>query len=240
MALRQCSGRNGVTRLLTRFIVVLIIPMLLVVLLVRLQRPHDTDVLRLLINDACAAPCFIGIQPGITPVGEAVKILEAHEWVQHIEARYTDFGQSTNTFWGYVYWEWKPGIPLWTYSPAYNLGLHQSYLRILDGHVNEIAFSTSLPLGAAVLSLGTNGTYVLDRPDRYSSRPYPVIQHFYFSSVGIVLGSISLCPAVKPDWHQATVVKLWTPDYFDSFMQVTRAIGSPLTEARRVTRVGCR
>lgn len=231
---------TGVTRLFRRLVVALYIPIVVAVLLVQLQQSNDAEVLRLLINDGCTAPCFIGIQPGITPVGDAVKILEAHDWVQNIEARYTDFGQSTNTFWGYVYWEWKPDTPLWTHTPTFDLGLHQSYLRILDGHVNEIAFSTSLPLGATVLGLGVNGSYVLERPDRYSSRPHPVMQHFYYPEVGMVLGSISVCPALTPNWHEATVIKLWTTEYFDSFMQIARAIGPSLTEARQTAHIMCR
>src|SRR5690242_6920493 len=85
------------------------------ILLVRAQPHDDHDISSLLLNDTCPPPCFIGIQPGITSVNEAVKLLEMHKWVQNIESRYTDFGQSPNTFWGYVYWQWKPGSPLWTH-----------------------------------------------------------------------------------------------------------------------------
>ncbi len=210
------------------------------VLLVHFQPHDDREISSLLLNDSCPSHCFIGIQPGVTLAGDAVKMLENHEWVQNIEARYTDFGQSTNTFWGYVYWQWKPGTPLWTHTPSYTLGLHDSYLRILDGRVNEIAFSTSLPLGAIVLSLNHKGTYALDRPDRYGSQPYPVFQHFYYPDVGLVFGSISRCPALNPDWHQATVVTVWSADYFASFMQVMPITFPGLRQARLIARVQCK
>jgi hypothetical protein len=160
--------------------------------------------------------------------------------VQNIEAQYTDFGQSTNTFWGYVYWQWKDDSPLWTHKPTFRLGLHDAYLRILDGRVNEIAFSTSMPLGAAVLSLGSDGNYVLERPDRYGLPPFSVIQHFYYPDVGLVFGSSSVCPALNPDWHQDTVVTVWSIDYFKSFMQVTHAIGPSLKNARIYARLECK
>lgn len=210
------------------------------VLLVRAQPHHDHDVSGLLMSDDCAMPCFMGIKPGETTAGDATKLLENHDWVQNIEARYTDFGQSTNTFWGYVYWQWKPNSPLWTHTPTFRLGLHDAYLRILDGHVNEIAFSTSLPLGAAVLSIGEGGNYILERPERYGLPPFPVTQHFYYPDVGLVFGSISVCPALNPDWHQDTVVTLWSADYFASFMQVTRALGLTLKDARRTARLECK
>ena len=210
------------------------------VLLVRVQPQDDHAVSSLLMSDDCASPCSMGIQPGITTASDAVKRLENHDWVQNIEAHYTDFGQSINTFWGYIYWQWKADSPLWTHLPTFRLRLHDAYLRILDGRVNEIAFSSSLPLGAAVLSLGEGGHYVLERPDRYGSPPYPVIQHFYYPAVGLVFGSISVCPALNPDWHQDTVVTVWSVDYFASFMQVRRAIGPSLEDSRLYARLECK
>lgn len=190
------------TRLVARWMVILFSLFAVGVLLVHAQSHNDHEVSGLLMSEDCAAPCFLGIKPGDTIAGDAVKLLESHEWVQNIEAKYTDFGQSANTFWGYVYWQWKADSPLWRYTPTYRLGLHDAYLRILDRRVNEIAFSTSLPLDAVVLGLGSNGNYILDRPDRYGPPPFPVMQHFYYPDIGLVFGSISVCPALNPDWHQ--------------------------------------
>jgi len=229
-----------VTPLVTRFMFIVISLMTTTILLVRAQPYDDHAVSGLLITKDCDAPCFMGIQPGITTAGEAVKLLESHEWVTNIEARYTDFGQSTNTFWGYVYWQWKPDSPLWTHIPSNRLGLHDAFLRILDGHVNEIDFSTSLPLGAAVLSLGHNDIYTLKRPIQYGSPPYHIAQNFYYPDTGLVIGSVSLCPALNPDWHQDTIISVWSPDYFDSFMQVTHALESQLKDERGYARMGCK
>ena len=228
------------TALLGRLMLILLCLFAAGVLLVRAQPHNDDTVQGLLIRSDCAAPCFIGIKPGETKAGDAVKLLESHEWVQNIESRYTDFGQSTNTFWGYVYWQWKPSSPLWTHTPTFKLGLHDAYLRILDGRVNEIAFSTSLPLGAAVLSAGKDGAYVLDHPDRYGSKPYPVIQHFYYPKLGLAFGSSSTCPALNPDWHQDTVVTVWSTDYFKSFMQVLPLLTPNLSQSRQNARLECK
>jgi len=210
------------------------------VVLVHMQPHNDQDISGLLMSDDCPAPCFMGIQPGITTAEDAVRLLKKHDWVQNIESRYTDFGQSINTFWGYVYWQWRPNSPLWTDSPTFKLDSHDAYLRILDGRVNEIAFSTSLPLGAAVLGFGQGGDYILERPDRYGSPPYPVVQHFFYPKLGLVFGSISICPSLNPVWHQATVVTVWSIDYFASFMQVTHAIGPSLKNARIYARMECK
>ncbi len=228
------------TLLVSRLMIIIFSLFAIGVLLVHAQPYNDRLVSGLLMSDDCAAPCFMGIKPGETTARDAVKLLENHEWVQNIEARYTDFGQSINTFWGYVYWQWKPTSPLWTHLPTFKLGLHDAYLRILDGRVSEIAFSTSLPLGAAVLDLGNGGSYALDRPDRYGLPPYPVVQHFYYPDVGLVFGSISICPALNPNWHQDTVVTVWSIDYFASFMQVSRAIAPTLSDARRYARLECK
>jgi hypothetical protein len=229
-----------VTAFVSRLILSLFSLLAATVLLVHMQPYNDQAVSGLLMSDDCAAPCFMGIQPGITSAGDAVRLLEKHEWVTNIESRYTDFGQSTNTFWGYVYWTWKPTSPLWTHSPTFKLGVHDAYLRILDGRVNEIAFSTSVQLGAAVLDFGQGGDYTLERPDRYGSPPYPVAQHFYYPKIGLVFGSISICPALNPDWHQDTVVTVWSIDYFASFMQVNRIIAPSLKDARIYARMECR
>ncbi len=228
------------TPLISRFIVIIFGLFAAAALLVHAQPRDEYDIVRLLVYKDCAAPCFLGIRPGITTAGDAVKLLENHEWVMNIESRYTDFGQSTNTFWGYVYWQWKSGSPFWTHTPTFKLGLYDSYLRILDGRVNEIAFSTSLPLGALVLSFGRDGLYALDRPDRYGSPPYSVMQRFYYPDAGLVFASISHCPALNPDWHQDTVITLWTTDYYESFLQVVHAIAPSLDEARETAHVGCR
>lgn len=209
------------------------------VVLVHMQPQNDQALTHLLMSDDCPAPCFLGIRPGITSAGDAVHLLEKHEWVTNIESRYTDFGQSANTFWGYVYWQWKPSSPLWTHSPIFKLGAHDAYIRILDGRVNEIAFSTSVPLGAAVLDFGRGGDYTLERPDRYGRPPYPVVQHFYYPKLGFVFGSISICPALNPDWHQDTVVTVWSIDYFASFMQVNRIVAPTLKNARIYAKMDC-
>jgi len=46
-------------------------------------QPYDDHELRqLLLPDGCPAPCFMGIRPGVTTQDEAIKILEASDWVE--------------------------------------------------------------------------------------------------------------------------------------------------------------
>lgn len=51
---------------------------------IRSQPYDDHELHELLLPTGCAAPCFMGIQAGITTVEEAVKLLEASGWVEEI------------------------------------------------------------------------------------------------------------------------------------------------------------
>ncbi len=209
------------------------------VFIAQAQDRDESAVLPLFVNETCEAPCFIGIRPGITLAEEAIDLLESHAWVENIEIRYSDFRQHANTFWGYVYWEWKPDTPLWEQIPDYQLARHTAFLRIRDGIVSEIAFSTSLPLGKVVLGLGDAGQYILAAPNRYGEPPYTITHSFYFPEAGFVMSSVSLCPALNPDWRQATTVTLRDAAYMASFSAATSRQVS-MSAQRTQVRAWCR
>lgn len=227
------------TTFLTRIMLLLFSLTSVGVLVTQAQPQDERTVLPLLANETCSAPCFIGIRPGITLADEAVALLEAHAWVQNIEIRYSDFRQHANTFWGYIYWEWKPDTPLWVSTPDYQLARHTAYLRVRDGLVSEIAFSTSLPLGDVVLGLGETGQYILGAPNRYGEPPNSITHNFYFPNAGLVTSSVSQCPALNPDWQQATTVTLRDAAYMKSFSIATLRQVS-MSAQRSQVRAWCR
>ncbi|MCC6896773.1 MAG: hypothetical protein IT321_28405 [Anaerolineae bacterium] len=228
------------TRLLARVMLLLCGLTSAGVLVAQAQPADNRAVLPLLVDAACTVPCFLGIRPGITLADEAIVLLEGHDWVQNIEIRYSDFRQHANTFWGYVYWEWKPQSPLWEATPAYQLARHTAFLRIRDGLVSEIAFSTTLPLGDVVLGLGEAGQYLLAAPNRYGPPPYAITHNFYFPQAGLVTSSVSLCPALNPDWRQATTVTLRDAAFMDSYTSVATARQISMSAQRSQVRAWCR
>lgn len=70
------------TRPFLRLSLLLIILFAAALTIIRAQPYDDHQLRELLLPAGCPAPCFMGIQPGVTTVEEAVKILEASEWVE--------------------------------------------------------------------------------------------------------------------------------------------------------------
>ncbi len=74
--------------MMTFYLRLALLPMILLtaVLLVIRSQPYDDYELReLLLPTGCPAPCFMGIQPEVTTVDEAVKLLEASGWAKDIK-----------------------------------------------------------------------------------------------------------------------------------------------------------
>jgi hypothetical protein len=231
---------TGVTSLLIRLMLLVLGFAGAGVLVVQAQPRDAWAVMPLLMHTGCEPPCFVGIRPGITLADEAVALLENHQWVQDIEVRYSDFRQHATTFWGYIYWDWKANTPLWSDTPDYHLARHTAYLRIRDGIVSEIAFSTTLPLGEVVLGLGETGQYLLAAPNRYGEPPYSITHNFHFPYAGLVTSSVSVCPALTPNWQQATTITLRDAAYMDSFSSIAAARQLSMSAQRTQVRVWCR
>src|SRR5688572_3629883 len=73
---------------------------------IHLQPYDDSDVRAFVAPPQdCAAPCFMGIRPGETTVGEAVDILWAHPWVDQVREFTSARGQRT------IFWTWSGQQP---------------------------------------------------------------------------------------------------------------------------------
>lgn len=119
------------TRIYLKFSLPLIVSALLAVLLVR-ATPYDDAALRDFLTPPqdCAAPCFMGIQVGITTVDEAVTILRAHPWVSDLR----EFGRD-------VSWRWSGEQPL------YLDGKRTGWLLGYEGVVFSLKMTTTISLG---------------------------------------------------------------------------------------------
>ncbi len=111
--------------------------------LIRAQ-PYDDGGADMLfaIEDTCVAPCFMGIQPGMTTATEALSLLSGHPWVKTVDAP-SSRSQVT------IRWEWSGQQP--EVIDAAVLG----QIRLFsDQRVSMIQISTHLPLERMRLNLG--------------------------------------------------------------------------------------
>ncbi|MBI1278950.1 MAG: hypothetical protein GC179_12550 [Anaerolineaceae bacterium] len=126
-------------------------------MLIHTQAYDDHELRQLLFPNGCDEPCFMGIQPGITTIDEAKKILETSGWAKRVVLS-SGINQTASETFLSVSWEWNGShSPLLdaTY-PAYAL----SYTQDIHAVVNEIHVSTMIPTGAVNL--------LLQRPNSYS------------------------------------------------------------------------
>lgn len=131
----------------TVFIMILILS----VLLCTIPRPPipNSDVRQLLQSEDCAAPCFMGIHPGMTAV-EALALLEAHDWVASVENR---TAQNTG---GYIYWRWEPDAPAWIDTSR------KGTLWVTNRRVHQFWVDTRYALGEWMIQLGQPDIAILD------------------------------------------------------------------------------
>ena len=142
---------------MTRFLFKLSLPLtfiFIVPLLLIHAQPYDDSELRafLMPPDGCPAPCFMGIQPGVTTVDEAIAILESHEWVERV------FITSYNKVGIYrVEWRWSSSAsPLLEQEHKPRSG---GRLLADNGIVQYMELLTSIRSGEAWLLWGTAENY---------------------------------------------------------------------------------
>ncbi len=117
-----------------------------VLLLIRSQPYDDHELRELLLPADCPAPCFMGIQPGVTTVDEAVKLLEASEWVKRYVLEPFEYRPSS----GGIRVEWNDKSPIWLEKDIFG----RSIVSIIDNLVSSFQLDTKLPIGTIQLILG--------------------------------------------------------------------------------------
>ena len=136
-----------------------------------------SDLRRLLTPpDGCSAPCFLGIQPGITTLEEAMTVLKLHDWVGEVDPLDPP----------YVSWSWsgrQPGIVPGTSKGILSFSLDRQ-------QVVAIAVQTSLPVAAMYLFGGgpiIENSKSLKRGQVYATVIYPEYSIMTFTTIA--------CPA---------------------------------------------
>ena len=109
-----------------------------IIILARAQPYDDRSLRQILLPDDCAAPCFMGIRPGITTVNEALEILRSSGWVSAVQ-------KQPNSNWIIV--RWNQFAPSW-------LSNNELALATLNTGIAEIHLPTRLSLNRIELLMG--------------------------------------------------------------------------------------
>lgn len=119
------------------------------------------DLLLALESGNCAAPCFMGIQPGVTSGSVAYDRLQSHAWVMDVNAvlgTAETLGQSRDALFT---WRWSGQEPRLLHTPFLEAG----EIEVQTGIVRSIKVRTVIPLGTVWLTLGQPG-YGFTRPSK--------------------------------------------------------------------------
>lgn len=116
-------------------------------LLVLRARPYDDRPLRaLLLPAACQPPCFLGIQPGITLLPDALDLLRASQWVQTETIAYSEGEHG-----GGAVWRWnRQAAPLLGRKSSSLITRNHNGVQVVE----LLHISTAITIGDIYLTLG--------------------------------------------------------------------------------------
>jgi hypothetical protein len=151
----------------------------------------------------CAAPCFMGIRPGVTSADELFAILRRHEWVSTLY----DFTQIADGVGipgvtGDVRWDWSGAQPAWIDDRV------QGLLRLNLDRVRFVAVATHIRLGDARLLLAAPDWETITtelHPDFGMTATYNAAHR----QAGLLLRVPRIvCPAASL-WNRPVTLNLW-------------------------------
>jgi hypothetical protein len=176
--------------------------------LIRAQ-PYDDSHLRAFLTppDGCPMPCFMGIRPGVTTMGEARDILEAHEWVEDVTMRFDATG--------------LPSEILWTWSdtaPEFADERNAAHLLLRNNTVYNMYLFTDIHAGSIRL--------LLSKPEHTSIRlAGPTLSlrfDFGYPALSLVAVGIVPCPVQVNHLWQASVDLRLSGDFNTMFFDSGR------------------
>ncbi len=94
-------------------------------------------------DNTCDTPCVLGVQPGVTTVQEALRILNAHPMVGRVTHDMRRTGRA-----GEVWWDWHPDYDTLKAS-GLNVMWHEA-----DGVIRGVSIPTTVPLHEYRVLLG--------------------------------------------------------------------------------------
>jgi hypothetical protein len=155
----------------------------LALLLIRAQ-PYTYATNPPFLAKGCSAACFAGVQPGVTSVEDAVKLLQASKWVGEVDNR------TINNVSGYISWTWSDQKPDWINANQ------EGEIWASQKQVVQIMIYGDMQLGDTRLVLGSPDQEIIDRSaDRKGQ--FSLYTAFY-SQAGLMIQSWQPCNAEEP------------------------------------------
>lgn len=207
----------------------LLLPALTVGMMMIHAQPHtgvEAPLEMLLIPGDCTSPCFLGIQPGVTRVNEAMNILEASPWVEKIEPHFIGPDTPATRFRGWVYWFWKDSAAIWFRPAGASQNGYAGSFRVVNRVVDEISVATVIPFGSVRLWLGEPSGYTLSLDDivivkGVSTSATLRYRHIFLES-RVQADAFGSCHDVENLWFQPTIITFFSqrrkPELRASFM----------------------
>lgn len=156
----------------------------LAAVLIRVQPYDELARKRAFVADGCTAACFMGIQPGVTTVDEAVRLLQSSDWVAQVDNR------TINNVSGFISWTWSDHKPSWISASK------EGKIWATQTQVVNINIYSDWQLGDTRLILGIPDQEVIDRSiDRKGIRS--LFSSFYVQT-GLIVESWQPCNVLEP------------------------------------------
>jgi hypothetical protein len=155
--------------------------------------PYDNSELHAFLTppDGCPMPCFISIRPGVTPLDEAVRILDEHEWVTNVTLAYNESTGAVSD----IHWKWDGRQP--------DAIAQEARIDIKDGIVYWISIPTTLSLGDTWAIWGVPDEYVTTPIGGAFDAPPGLVYVDIYKDEGfwVTRGITIHCPYLPAMWH---------------------------------------
>lgn len=204
-------------RLILRIAVLPFIILSATLLTIRAQPYANPDVRSFVLPEGCPAPCFMGIQPGITKPQDAIDQLRGSNMIAKVGV-----SESLQT----VAWFWND-------NPSALLNKQEIPALFYDHHsVSSIRLYTTISLGELLLELEP---MPVQRIAMRRTIPYDTYKvELYYLGNGYVLNAIVDCHNF---WNQPTHLILGTRP---AFINSLGRIAGSLNEAKHMIDITCR
>ncbi len=138
----------------------------------------------------CAPPCWLGIQPGVSTIGEATAALAAHPWVADYRVNRTIALES-----GYLFWTWSGA------QPDTIDGGKEGVLWFEDRRVIWLQVATRIPFGAFWQEYGPPSSSSTWHVELTTAQTF---HRAHYSAHALLVEFDVACPArVQPYWSAA-------------------------------------
>lgn len=168
-------------------------------------QPRSDDLRDFLVTDGCPA-CWLGIEPGVTTLDEALALLRSHPWVSRVSSG----GTLTDTR---VYWFWSEAAPAFARTTT---EIRESYLFARNNIIRYVRLTTRIPYGSVRLIMGEpqTGSLQPSTPSAYN--------RLYFHTAGYFEGRVAFdtnlaCPARPLEFWNDPVVIIYSDGSFNAY-----------------------